>query len=158
MARMIEGDLNASGLRFAILVSRFNSFITDQLLEGALDALRRNGATDDDIVVLRVPGSWELPQGLKGMIEAPGPKPDAFIALGCVVRGGTDHHQFVGGEAIKGLAQIALEKGVIVSLGVLTVDSLDQAIERAGAKMGNKGADAALSAIEMANLLKAAGK
>lgn len=154
MARMIEGHLNAKGLKFAILVSRFNSLITEKLLEGALDCVKRHGASEDDVVIVRVPGSYELPQALKKLL-ASAALPDAVITLGCVIRGGTDHHQFVSAEAIKGIMQVALEKGVPVSLGVLTVDSIDQAIERAGTKMGNKGSQAAESAIEMANLYRA---
>lgn len=155
MARMLEGSLNARDLKFAILVSRFNSLITEQLLEGALDCLRRHGASDDDIIVMRVPGSYELPQALHKLLSTV-PQPNAVITLGCVIRGGTDHHQYVSAEAIKGITQVALEKGVPVSLGVMSVDSIDQAIERAGTKLGNKGADAALSAIEMANLYRSA--
>lgn len=153
MANIIEGHLNAKGLKFTILVSRFNSLITEQLLEGALDCLKRHGAADNSITVLRVPGAYELPQALRRALAAKS-QPDAVITLGCVIRGGTDHHQFVSAEAIKGITQVAMESKVPVALGVLTVDSIDQAIERAGTKMGNKGSDAALSAIEMANLFR----
>ena len=150
MANVIEGDYNAGGMRMAVVVSRFNSFITAKLLEGAIDAFTRHGGKDEDVTVVWVPGSFEIPATAKRLSERG--KFDAVICLGCVIRGGTDHYQYVAGEAAKGIAHVALDSPVPVIFGVLTVDSLEQAIERAGTKMGNKGADAALAAIEMVNL------
>lgn len=156
MPREIEGKLNASGLKFGIVVSRFNSFITDELLAGALDALYRHGAKEDDITVVRTPGSFEMPLVVKTLAQLQ--KFDAIIALGAVIRGGTPHWEYIASEVAKGLAQVNLELGVPVSFGVLTTDSVEQAIERAGTKSGNKGFDAAVSAIEMANLRKEIAK
>ncbi len=153
MGRVVEGQMNAAGLRFALVVSRFNHFITGRLEEGAMDALVRHGADPAAVDVFRVPGAFEMPLAAK-KIAASG-KYDAVIAIGCVVRGSTPHFDYVAGEATKGLALAGLETGVPVSFGLLTTDNLEQAIERAGTKAGNKGWDAALSAIEMANLLKA---
>ncbi len=150
--KSFEGDLIARGLRFGIALARFNSFIGERLLEGALDALLRHGAETGNIEVVRVPGAYELPLVLKHMAESR--KYDALIALGCVIRGETPHFEYVAGACTKGLRQVMMQHGVPVAFGVLTTDSLEQAIERAGAKAGNKGVDAALSAIEMANLLK----
>jgi 6,7-dimethyl-8-ribityllumazine synthase len=150
--KITEGSLDARGFKFALIVSRFNSFITDRLLDGALDTLRRHGAADDDLEVIRVPGSWEMPV-VAGEI-ARLKKHDAIIALGCVVRGETPHFDYVAGEAAKGLGQVAAQTGVPVAFGVLTTNTLEQATDRAGAKSGNKGADAAMSAIEMAHLLR----
>ncbi len=152
MARTVEGNLNAGGLKFALVVSRFNHFITDRLLEGALDALRRHGADEDGLSVFRVPGAFEMPLVAKKV--AASRQYDAVICLGCVVRGSTPHFDFVAAEASKGIALASLETGVPIAFGVLTTDNLEQAIERAGTKSGNKGWHAALSAIEMANLLK----
>jgi 6,7-dimethyl-8-ribityllumazine synthase len=152
MPRVIEGQLSAAGLRFAIVVSRFNSFITDRLLAGALDALTRTGADADAIDVIRVPGSWEVP--LVAGEVAKQRRHDALICLSCVIRGETPHFDYVAGQAAKGIAQVAAETGVPVAFGVLTTNTLEQAIDRAGAKGGNKGFDAAMTAIEMANLLR----
>lgn len=152
MGRVVEGKLNASGLRFAIVVSRFNHFITDRLLEGAMDALLRHEADEAAIDVARAPGAWEIP--LVAQKLAASKKYDAVICLAAVVRGGTPHFDYVAAEASKGIAQASLQTGVPIAFGVLTTDNLDQAIERAGTKSGNKGWAAALSAIEMANLLR----
>jgi 6,7-dimethyl-8-ribityllumazine synthase len=152
MPRVIEGQLSAVGLRFAIVVSRFNSFITERLLAGALDALTRTGADADAIDVIKVPGSWEVP--LVAGEVAKQRRHDALICLSCVIRGETPHFDYVAGQAAKGIAQVAAETGVPVAFGVLTTNTLEQAIDRAGAKGGNKGFDAAMTAIEMANLLR----
>jgi len=152
MARTLEGQLNAAGFRFALVVSRFNHLITDRLLEGALDALRRHGAEEDALTIVRVPGAFEMPLVAK-KVAASG-QYDAVVCLGCVVRGSTPHFEYVAAEASKGIALASLETGVPIAFGVLTTDNLDQAIERAGTKAGNKGWQAALSAIEMADLLK----
>src|SRR5580700_565436 len=153
MGKIIEGQLSATGLRFAIVVSRFNSFITERLLAGATDALRRTGAEDEMIDVVKVPGSWEVP--LVAGELARQHRYDAVICLACVIRGETPHFDYVAGEAAKGVAHVAAETGVPVAFGVLTTNTLEQAIDRAGAKGGNKGADAAMTAIEMANLMRA---
>jgi 6,7-dimethyl-8-ribityllumazine synthase len=153
MGRVVEGQMNAAGLRFALVVSRFNHFITARLEEGAIDALTRHGADPAVIDVYRVPGAFEMPLAAR-KVAASG-NYDAVIAIGCVVRGSTPHFDYVAGEAAKGLAIAGMETGVPVSFGVLTTDNLEQAIERAGTKSGNKGWDAAMGAIEMANLLKA---
>ncbi len=147
----IEGHLNAAGLKFAIITSRFNSIITDRLLAGALDALTRTGASDD-IAIVRVPGSWELP--IVALELAKKKQYDAIICLSAVVRGDTPHHEYIASEAAKGLAQASLANGVPIAFGVLTCDTLEQAIDRAGAKSGNKGFDAAMSAVEMGNLMR----
>lgn len=152
MAKIFEGNLDATGLKFAIVVSRFNHFITDRLLEGALDALIRHGAKEDCIAIYRVPGAFEIPLIAK-RVAASG-QYDAVICLGCVVRGATPHFEYVAAETSKGIALASLETGVPIAFGILTTDNLEQAIERAGSKSGNKGWHAALSAIEMANLLK----
>ncbi len=149
--RTIEGRIDAAGLRVAIVVSRFNDFVTDALLRGALDALRRHGAREGDIDVVRVPGTFELPAAARRVALAG--RYDAVVALGAVIRGATPHFDLIAGEAAKGLAQVALEAPCALSFGVLTTDTIEQAIERAGTKMGNKGADAALAAIEQASLL-----
>lgn len=152
MANVIEGTFtNAKGKKFAIVVARFNSFITEKLVEGALDALKRHGVNEGDISVVWVPGSFELPVVVKRLAEAK--KHDAVIALGCVIRGATAHFDYVAGEAAKGIGQAAMSTGVPVIFGVLTTDSIEQAIERAGTKAGNKGVDAAMAAIEMTDLL-----
>ena len=152
MGKVLEGQLTATGLRFAIVVSRFNSFITERLLGGATDALRRCGAADDLIDVVKVPGSWEVP--LVAGELARQHRYDAIICLSCVIRGETPHFDYVAGEAAKGVAHVAAETGVPVAFGVLTTNTLEQAIDRAGTKSGNKGFDAAMTAIEMANLLR----
>jgi len=149
--RTFEGNLDAKGLRFAIVVSRFNSFITERLITGALDALHRSGAADENIEVVRVPGSWEMPVAVSTVLAQR--RHDAVICLGAVIRGETPHFDYIAAEAAKGLAQAALAAGVPVAFGVLTTNTLDQAIDRAGAKGGNKGFEAAMTAIEMANLL-----
>ena len=147
-----EGHLDATGLKFAVVVARFNSFITERLLAGALDALKRSGADEGNIEIVRVPGSWEMPVAARVLAEKK--KHDAIVCLGCVVRGETAHFDFVAGEAAKGLGQVAAQYGVPVAFGVLTTNTVEQAIDRAGAKAGNKGFDAAMTAIEMANLIK----
>jgi 6,7-dimethyl-8-ribityllumazine synthase len=152
MPKVIEGQLSAAGLRFAIIVSRFNSFITDRLLGGAMDALLRSGAVDEQIDVIKVPGSWEVPM-IAGEV-ARQHRYDAVICLSAVIRGETPHFDYVAAEAAKGIAHVSSETGVPVAFGVLTTNTLEQAIDRAGAKGGNKGFDAAMTAIEMANLLK----
>ncbi|MBI3682492.1 MAG: 6,7-dimethyl-8-ribityllumazine synthase [Acidobacteria bacterium] len=149
---LIEGHLDSRGLRFAIVVSRFNGLVTERLLSGALDALRRTGCGEDDITVVRVPGSWEVPVVAREL--ALQKKHDAIIPLSCVIRGDTPHFDYIAAEAAKGLGQIALETGVPVAFGVLTTNTLEQALDRAGAKNGNKGFDAAMSAVETANLLR----
>ncbi len=152
MAQRLEGHLDASGLRFAIVCSRYNHFVTEKLLNGALDALIRSGASDDDITIALVPGSFELPLAAKKMAESS--DYDAVICLSAIIRGATPHFDYVAAEAAKGIAQTCLQTGVPVIFGIVTADTLEQAIERAGTKMGNRGFDAARSAIEMANLLK----
>ena len=147
----IAGALRGEGLRVAIAVARFNSFITDRLLGGALDGLRRHGVADDAVTVVRVPGSWELPLTAKALAESG--KYDAILCLGAVIRGDTPHFDYVAGEAAKGIGQAMMSTGVPVAFGVLTTNTLEQAIDRAGAKSGNKGFDAAATAIEMANVL-----
>lgn len=152
MARMLEGNLTAKGFAFGIVASRFNEFITARLLDGALDALRRHGADEDKITVARVPGSYEIPLVAKKM--AASHQYDAVICLGTVIRGATPHFEYIAGEVAKGVAMVGLDTGVPVVFGVLTTDSIEQAVERAGTKAGNKGFDAACAAIEMANLLR----
>ena len=148
--KTIEGDFQNASARYGIAVARFNSFIVDRLLEGALDALHRHGVTDRDITIVKVPGAYELPLAVKYMLEKE--EYDGVIALGAVIRGGTPHFDYVAGECVKGLGQVGLQAAVPVTFGVLTVDTIEQAIERAGTKAGNKGYEAALSAIEMASL------
>ena len=148
----IEGALQGEGLRVAIAVARFNSFITDRLLAGALDGLRRHGVADEGITVVRVPGAWELPVTVKALAESG--KFDAIISLGAVIRGDTPHFDYVAGEAAKGIGQVMVATGVPVAFGVLTTNSLEQAIDRAGAKSGNKGFDAAATVIEMVGVLR----
>jgi 6,7-dimethyl-8-ribityllumazine synthase len=150
--KMIEGELNARGLKFAILVSRFNSFVTERLLGGALDALSRSGCDPADVEVVRVPGSWELPVAAAEIARQQ--RHDALIALGTVIRGETPHFDYVAAEAAKGLGQVQMQSGMPVAFGVLTTNTLEQAVDRAGAKSGNKGFDAAMTAIEMANLMR----
>ncbi len=153
MPEIIEGKLDAKGLRFGLVVSRFNSFIVDRLVEGALDTLVRHGAEETNLTVVKVPGAFELPLVTKKM--AGSGKYDALICLGAVIRGGTPHFEYVSSEMTKGIALASLESGLPVAFGVLTTDSVEQAIERAGTKAGNKGVEAAMSAIEMVNLLGA---
>jgi 6,7-dimethyl-8-ribityllumazine synthase len=152
MSRVFEGQLSAAGLKFAVVVSRFNSFITERLLAGAMDALTRTGASPDSIDVIKVPGSWEVP--LVAGELARQHRYDALICLSAVIRGETPHFDYVAGEAAKGVAHVAAETGVPVAFGVLTTNTLEQAIDRAGAKGGNKGFDAAMTAVEMANLMR----
>jgi 6,7-dimethyl-8-ribityllumazine synthase len=150
--KLYEGNLNAEGLKFAIAVSRFNSFVTERLLEGALDCLRRHGCSEEDIEVFKTPGSFELPLIAKKLAKSS--RYDAVIVLGAVIRGETPHFDYVAAEVSKGVAQVSLESEKPVIFGVLTTDTVEQAIDRAGAKAGNKGWEAALAAIEMVNLLK----
>lgn len=150
--KLIEGATVAPNAKVAIVIARFNSFINDSLLSGALDALQRQGQVSDDyITIIRCPGAYELP--LVAQFTAKTDRYDAIIALGAVIRGGTPHFEYVAGECNKGLAQVALDYNIPVAFGVLTVDSIEQAIERAGTKAGNKGAEAALSVLEMVNVL-----
>lgn len=151
--KVIEGDFRNADARYAIVVGRFNSFVVEALLDGALDTLKRHGVSDDNITLIRVPGAWELPLAAKKLAEKK--QYDAIIALGAVIRGGTPHFDYVAGECAKGLGVVGLDAGMPVVFGVLTTDSIEQAIERSGTKAGNKGADAALTAIEMISLLKA---
>lgn len=150
--KTIEGELNAHNARFCLVVSRFNSFIVESLLDGAIDALTRHGADEAGITVVRVPGAFEMPLALE-KIAAKG-EYDGIVALGAVIRGGTPHFDYVAGECVKGLAQVTLQSGVPIAFGILTTDTIEQAIERAGTKAGNKGAEAAVSVIEMVNLLR----
>ena len=153
MANEYEGILDAKGLKFAIVLSRFNSFIGEKLLEGAIDAIKRHGGDENAIDIVRVPGAFEIPLAAKKMAAKKGI--DAVICLGAVIRGGTPHFDYVASEVSKGVATVSLDSGLPVSFGVITTDNLEQAIERSGSKAGNKGFDAAVSAIEMSNLLKA---
>jgi len=150
--KLIEGDLKAQGLKFGIVVSRFNDFITSRLLDGAIDALTRHGVKEDSLEVVKVPGSFEIPlvakkMALKGVY-------DAIICLGTVIRGATPHFDYIAAEVSKGVATTSLETGVPISFGIITSDTIEQAVERAGSKAGNKGWDAAMTAIEMAQVLK----
>ena len=147
-----HGNLDGTGKRFAIVVTRFNSLITEQLISGATDCLRRHGVDEADIDLYRVPGAWELPSTVSRVVGMD--RYDGVVALGCVIRGSTPHFDFVAGEATRGLGAVARASSVPVSLGVLTTDTVDQALERAGTKAGNKGWDAALSALEMAGLFE----
>jgi len=150
--KTFEGDLTADGFRFAIVVARFNSFITDRLLAGCLDALRRSGANMENVELAKVPGCWEMPAVVRTL--ALQKRFDAIICLGAVIRGDTPHFDYVAGQAASGLAQIATETGIPVAFGVLTTNTVEQAVDRAGAKSGNKGIDAAMTAIEMASLVR----
>lgn len=152
MPKFIEGNLDAKGLKFGIIVGRFNGFIAERLLEGALDALLRHGADDGNITVVRVPGAFEIPLAAKAM--AGSGRYDALICLGAVIRGSTPHFDYVAAEVSKGVAQVSLQTGFPIAFGVLTTDTIEQAVERAGTKAGNKGFDAAVTAIETANVLK----
>jgi 6,7-dimethyl-8-ribityllumazine synthase len=151
-----EGTLVATGLKVALVVSRFNSLVTEQLLQGALDILKRQGCDEGDVDVYRCPGTFELPALLQRVAGAG--RHDAVVALGCVIRGGTPHFEYVAGEATKGVAAVALQAPCAVALGILTCDTMEQALERAGLKGGNKGAEAAQAAIEQANLFKVLGR
>ena len=149
---VIEGNIRATGKTFAVIVSRFNSFVVESLLEGALDTLERHGeVSEQDITLVRVPGAYELPLVAKRLASSG--NFDALIALGAVIRGGTPHFDYVAGECAKGIGQVSLDSGLPIAFGVLTTDSIEQAIERAGTKAGNKGAEAAMTALEMVNLL-----
>jgi 6,7-dimethyl-8-ribityllumazine synthase len=152
MAEFIEGRLSADGIRFGIVVSRWNSFITERLLEGALDALKRHGADMDAVRVVRVPGSYEIPLAVQ-RVAASGAV-DAVICIGALIRGSTPHFDYISAEVSKGIAAVSLDTGVPATFGVLTCDTIEQAIERAGTKAGNKGAEAAMSAVEMVDLLR----
>ena len=155
MANILEGNLTAEGLKFGIVVARFNEFITSKLLSGALDTLHRHAAKDDDVDVAWVPGAFEIPLAAKKMAESG--KYDAVICLGAVIRGSTSHYDYVCNEVSKGVAQVGMSTGVPTIFGVVTTENIEQAIERAGTKAGNKGADGAMAAMEMANLLKNIG-
>lgn len=147
----IEGDMTPNNAKFTILVTRWNEFITDSLLKGALESLRRHGISESQLTVIKVPGAFELPLVAKKIADRG--EADAIIALGAVIRGGTPHFEYVSGECTKGLGQVSMSAGIPVAFGVLTVDSIEQAIERAGSKAGNKGEEAALTALEMVSLL-----
>ena len=153
--KTIEGAMTVHNARFCLVAARFNSFIVESLLEGAIDTLKRHGANESDITIVRVPGAFEMPLALE-KIAAKGDY-DAIVALGAVIRGGTPHFDYVAGECVKGMAHCSLKHGIPIAFGVLTVDTIEQAIERAGTKAGNKGAEATLSAIEMVNLLRQIG-
>jgi 6,7-dimethyl-8-ribityllumazine synthase len=150
--RVLEGNLVDAGGRYAVVVARFNGFITERLLEGTLEAFVRHGARAEQVTVVRVPGSFEMPVVCQKLARSG--KYDALVALGCVIRGGTAHFDYVAGEAAKGIGAVAAQTGVPVVFGVLTTDTVEQAVDRAGVKMGNKGAEAAVTAIEMVNLLR----
>lgn len=150
--KVIEGDFVSADGRYTIVVGRFNEFVVESLLAGALDALKRHGVKDDNVRVVRVPGAFEVPLAVKRV--AAQKKDDAIIALGAVIRGGTPHFEYVSAESSKGVAQVSMEYDVPVANGILTVNSIEQAIERSGTKAGNKGAEAALSAMEMVSLLR----
>ncbi len=152
MPKIIEGKIIAKGLRFAIVASRFNDFICGKLIEGAVDALKRSGADENDITIARVPGAFEIPLVAKRLAKSG--NYDAIICLGAVIRGNTPHFEYVSSEVSKGIAAVTLDTEIPVAFGIITSDNLEQAIERAGTKSGNKGWDAAVSAIEMANILK----
>lgn len=156
MPKVVEANLVAKGKKFAIIVSRFNDFITDKLVGGAVDALLRSGTQDKDIEVVKVPGAFEIPLLAKKLSDLK--KHDAIICLGAVIRGATPHFDYVSAEVSKGVAAASMESGVPIIFGVVTTDTLEQAIERAGSKSGNKGWDAAIAAVEMANLMDAVEK
>jgi 6,7-dimethyl-8-ribityllumazine synthase len=154
--REIEGKLNIHNARIALLVARFNSFVVESLLSGAIDTLKRHGAEDKELTIVRVPGAFEMPLAANRL--AASKRYDAIIALGAVIRGGTPHFEYVAGECTKGLSSVSMKHDIPVTFGVLTVDSIEQAIERAGTKAGNKGDEAAMSAIEMINVLREIGQ
>jgi 6,7-dimethyl-8-ribityllumazine synthase len=153
MAKILEGKLSAAGLRFALIVSRFNDFVVGRLQDGAIDAIVRHGGDEKNIAIIKVPGAFEIPLIAKKAAQSN--KYDAVICLGAVIRGSTPHFDYVAAEVSKGIATVGLETGVPITFGVLTTDNIEQAIERAGSKSGNKGWDSAVSAIEMVSLLKA---
>ncbi|WP_027356680.1 6,7-dimethyl-8-ribityllumazine synthase [Desulfofundulus thermocisternus] len=155
MPKVYEGHLIGQGLRFGLVVGRFNEFITNKLLTGALDALHRHGVADQDIEIAWVPGAFEIPLVARRLVAAQ--RFDAIICLGAVIRGATPHFDYVAAEVAKGVAKVGLDSGVPVIFGIITADTLEQAIERAGTKAGNKGWDAAVGAIEMANLMRSLG-
>ena len=150
MSKVLEGTITAEKFKFAIIVSRFNDFISSKLVEGAMDALKRHGASDDDITLVKVPGAFEIPIAAKRLAEKS--DFDAIICLGAVIRGATPHFDYVASEVAKGIAVVSLDSNIPITFGVLTTDNLEQAIERAGSKAGNKGWDAAMAAMEMASL------
>ena len=152
---LYEGKLSAQGLRFAIVASRFNSLVVDRLIEGAVDCILRHGGRDEDITLIKVPGSWEIPVAVRKVLDSL--EVDAVIALGALIRGETPHFDYIASEVSKGLSALSLERSKPVSFGIITAETLEQALERAGSKMGNKGWEAALSAIEMANLFSSLG-
>jgi 6,7-dimethyl-8-ribityllumazine synthase len=152
MIKTIEGDFSASTASFALVVGRFNSFVVENLVQGAVDVLKRHGVSENNLTIIRVPGAFEIPLVVQKVAQSQ--KYDAVIALGAVIRGGTPHFEYVAGECTKGLGQVALNAGIPVAFGVLTVDSIEQAVERSGTKAGNKGVEAALSALEMVSLLR----
>jgi len=152
MPKIHEGTFDASGMRLALVVSRFNSFITDRLLDGAVDAIVRHGGKDEEIEVFKVPGTWELPQVAQHVARSK--RFDGIVALGCLIRGGTSHYDLLASEVTKGLAHVGQSSGVPVSFGVLTCDTIEQAIERAGTKAGNKGFDAAIACVELVRLTR----
>lgn len=156
MGDVIEGSLQSTGLRFAVVVGRFNDLVASRLLEGARDALLRTGAAEKDITVVKVPGSFEIPL-VAGRLASSGSY-DAIICVAAVIRGETPHFEYIAAEAAKGIAQVSLQTGIPVAFGIVTADNLEQAMDRAGAKSGNKGFDAAMTAIEMANLVRKLGK
>jgi 6,7-dimethyl-8-ribityllumazine synthase len=152
MIKIVEGDFSAATAKFTIVVARFNGFVVESLLEGAIDTLKRHGVSEDDISVVRVPGAFEMPLATKRVAQSK--SCDAIITLGAVIRGGTPHFDFVAGECASGIARISLEENLPIAFGVLTTDTIEQAIERSGTKAGNKGADAAMSALEMVSLMR----
>ncbi len=152
-AKIIEGALLAEGLKVGIVASRFNHAIVDRLVEGAVDCFKRHGGEEKDLVIVRVPGSWEIPMGAKKLLSETS-ELDAVVSLGVLIRGSTPHFDYIAAEVSKGLANLSMEVGKPVAFGVITADTIEQAVERAGTKMGNKGWEAMLSAIEMANLWK----
>jgi len=156
MAKIIEGELQAKGMKIGIIVSRFNDFITSKLLDGSIDILKRHGASDKDIEVVKVPGAFEIPFAARLLVQKGGY--DAVICLGAVIRGATPHFDYISAEATKGIAAVAMQASIPVLYGVLTTDTIEQAIERAGTKAGNKGAEVTLGAIEMVNLFRKLGK
>ncbi|MDX1696279.1 MAG: 6,7-dimethyl-8-ribityllumazine synthase [Ketobacteraceae bacterium] len=150
--KVIEGDFRANKARYAIVVGRFNSFVVESLLQGAIDTLVRHGVSESDIEVVRIPGAYEMPLAVKRVAATR--KPDAIIALGAVIRGGTPHFDYVAGECAKGVASVSLDADIPVAFGVLTTDTIEQAIERSGTKAGNKGAEAAMTVLEMVSLFR----
>lgn len=152
MVKTIEGDFSATTARIALVVGRFNSFVVESLVDGAVDTLKRHGVSESNLTIVRAPGAFEIPLAVQKVAQSG--EYDAVVALGAVIRGGTPHFEYVAGECVKGLGQISLTTGVPVAFGVLTVDTIEQAVERSGTKAGNKGEEAALSALEMVSLLR----